>query len=110
MSATKRRVAITGIGLVTPVGNDVATTWDALPRRSQRRRGDHSLRCERISRAHRSEVKGFRDDESVPKKLLKFANRSHRFALAAAEQAFRDAGIRPTPRRPRAGAARSARA
>ncbi len=30
------------------------------------------------------------------RKLLKFANRSHRFALAAAEQAFDDAGIRPT--------------
>ena len=26
----RRRVAITGLGLVTPVGNDVATSWSAL--------------------------------------------------------------------------------
>ena len=26
----RRRAAITGIGLVTPVGNDVATAWPAL--------------------------------------------------------------------------------
>ena len=97
MTTTKRRVAITGIGLVTPVGNDVATTWDALL--AGRSGGaaitlfDASGFPVRIA----AEVKGFRDDECVPKKLLKFANRSHRFALAAAEQAFRDAGIRPTP-------------
>ena len=27
---SRKRVAITGLGLVTPVGNDVATTWDAV--------------------------------------------------------------------------------
>lgn len=26
----KRRVAITGLGVVSPLGNDVATTWDGL--------------------------------------------------------------------------------
>ena len=26
----KRRVVVTGLGCVTPVGNDVATTWEAL--------------------------------------------------------------------------------
>ena len=42
-------------------------------------------------------MRGFDASASVAdRKLLKFANRSHRFALAAAEQAFRDAGIRPT--------------
>jgi 3-oxoacyl-[acyl-carrier-protein] synthase II len=30
MNAKKRRVAITGLGLVTPVGNDVATTWSSV--------------------------------------------------------------------------------
>jgi 3-oxoacyl-(acyl-carrier-protein) synthase len=44
-----------------------------------------------------AEVKDFPDDAvPVPRKMLKLANRSHRFALAAAEQAFVDAGLRPT--------------
>ena len=92
----KRRVAITGVGLVTPVGNDVATTWAALL--AGRSGGapislfDASGFPVRIA----SEVKGF-DAAAVidDRKLLKFANRSHGFALAAAEQAFDDAGIRP---------------
>jgi len=95
----RRRVAITGIGLVTPVGNDVATTWDAL---LAGRSGGAEISLFDASGfpVHiAAEVKGFRDDgdRAGDRKLLKFANRSHRFALAAAEQAFRDAGLRPTP-------------
>jgi len=92
-----RRVAITGIGLVTPVGNDVATTWDALL--AGRSGGaaislfDASGFPVRIA----AEVKGFHDADHVDRKLMKYTNRSHRFALAAAEQAFRDAGLKPTP-------------
>ena len=93
----KRRVAITGLGLVTPVGNDVAATWEAVL--AGRSGGapislfDASGFPVRIA----SEVKGF-DAAAVidDRKLLKFANRSHGFALAAAEQAFVDAGVRPT--------------
>jgi 3-oxoacyl-[acyl-carrier-protein] synthase II len=41
-------------------------------------------------------VKGFDDEATgVGRRTLKLANRSHRFALAAAEQAFCDAGLRP---------------
>jgi len=93
----RRRVAVTGIGLVTPVGNDVSTTWTAL---LEGRSGvapisifDASGFSTRIA----AEVKNF-DAASLgaERKLLKFANRSHRFALGAAEQAMRDAGIAPT--------------
>ena len=97
MTRVRRRVAITGVGLVTPVGNDVATTWSAL---LAGRSGvapitlfDASGFPVRIA----AEVKGFDLERAIDdRKLLKFANRSHRFALAAAEQALRDAGIRPT--------------
>ena len=93
----RRRVAITGLGLVTPVGNDVVTTWSAL---LEGRSGvapisifDASGFSTRIA----AEVKDF-DPAALgaDRKLLKFANRSHRFALGAAEQAMRDAGIAPT--------------
>ena len=93
----RRRVAITGLGLVTPVGNDVATTWSAV---LEGRSGvapisifDASGFSTRIA----AEVKDFTTAAlDADRKLLKFANRSHRFALGAAEQAMRDAGISPT--------------
>ena len=93
----KRRVAITGIGLVTPCGNDVATTWNALLTGRSGTAPITLFDARGFSTRIAAEVKGF--DEMVieaDRKLLKFANRSHRFALAAAEQAFRDAGIMPT--------------
>jgi beta-ketoacyl-acyl-carrier-protein synthase II len=98
MSGAPRRVAITGIGLVTPVGNTTATTWASL---LQGRSGIAPIRAfdatgfpVRIG----AEVKGFNPREAVDDlRLLKFANRAHGFALAAAEEALRDAGVRPEP-------------
>ncbi|HEY5232151.1 MAG TPA: beta-ketoacyl-[acyl-carrier-protein] synthase family protein [Verrucomicrobiae bacterium] len=93
----RRRTAITGIGMVTPVGNDARTTWTNL---QAGRSGlatighfDASGFPVRIG----AEVKNF-DAAAVigNPKLLKHSTRSHRFALAAAQEAFADAGIRPS--------------
>ena len=99
MSA-RRRVAITGLGLVTPVGNDVASTWSALLAGRSGVARIASFDASGFPVRIAAEVKGL-DDAAVlqavgDRKLLKFANRSHRFALVAAAQAFADAGIRPT--------------
>ena len=99
MSA-RRRVAITGLGLVTPVGNDVASTWSALLAGRSGAARIASFDASGFPVRIAAEVKGL-DDAAVlralgDRKLLKFANRSHRFALVAAAQAFADAGIRPT--------------
>ena len=97
----RRRVAITGVGLVTPVGNDVASTWAALlaGRSGAGRIGSFDASGFPVRIA--AEVKGLeeaavRQALGADRKLLKLANRSHRFALVAASQAFADAGIRPT--------------
>jgi 3-oxoacyl-[acyl-carrier-protein] synthase II len=98
MDAQRRRVAITGIGMVTPAGNDVATTWDALLAGRSAVGPIRSFDASGFSTRIAAEVKDF-DVERVldDRKLLKSANRAHGYALAAAEQALRDAGVRPTP-------------
>jgi 3-oxoacyl-[acyl-carrier-protein] synthase II len=98
MTDSRRRVAITGIGMVTPAGNDVASTWEALLAGRSAAAPIRGFDASGFSTRIAAEVKDF-DAERVigDRRLLKFANRAHRFALAAAEQAFRDAGIRPTP-------------
>jgi beta-ketoacyl-acyl-carrier-protein synthase II len=93
----KRRVAITGIGVVCPVGNDVETTWAALLAGRSGAAPISLFDASGFSTRFAAEVKNFDDSMiTAERKLLKFANRSHKFALAAAEQALRDAGIAPT--------------
>jgi 3-oxoacyl-(acyl-carrier-protein) synthase len=94
-------VAITGLGLVTPVGNDVASTWAALLAARSGVAPIASFDASGFPVRIAAEVKGLSDavvaQAAGDRKLLKFANRSQRFALVAAAQAFADAGIRPTP-------------
>jgi len=97
MSAARRRVAVTGLGLVTPAGNDVARTWEALLAGRSGVAPVTLFDASGFSTRIAAEVKNFDPRALIDdRKLLKFANRSHGFALAAAEEAMRDAGIRPT--------------
>lgn len=93
----KRRVAITGVGVVTPAGNDVSSMWARLLAGESCGAPITSFDASSFSTRIAAEVRAV-DRLPLPadRKLLKFANRSHRFALAAAEQAVRDAGIEPT--------------
>ena len=93
----RRRVAITGIGLVTPVGNDVASTWSALLAGRSGGAAITNFDASGFPVRIAAEVKGFDDAAAGDRKLLKLTTRPHRFALAAAEQALVDAGLRPTP-------------
>jgi 3-oxoacyl-[acyl-carrier-protein] synthase II len=97
VSGARRRVAITGLGLVTPVGNDVATTWSSVLAGRSGAAPITLFDASGFSTRIAAEVKGFDDPKAIgDRKALKFANRSHHFALGAAAQAMRDAGIAPT--------------
>ena len=96
MTRPRRRVAVTGLGLVTPTGNDVAHTWDALRAGRSAAAAISNFDASGFITQIGAEVRDFDARDWVDdRKLLKMANRSHGFALAAAEQAIADAGIRP---------------
>jgi 3-oxoacyl-[acyl-carrier-protein] synthase II len=88
-----RRVAVTGIGAVTPLGLDAASTWEAaLAGRS----GidfissfDASAFPVRIA----AEVKDFDPTGLAPPKELRRIERNVQFALSAATEAIADAGL-----------------
>jgi 3-oxoacyl-[acyl-carrier-protein] synthase II len=89
-----RRVVITGMGLVTPLGHTVTATWENLLK-GQSGIGplslfDVSTFPVRIA----AEVKHF--DESsifVPEELHRFAGRATKFCLAATGEALKNAGV-----------------
>jgi len=96
MTRERRRVAITGVGLVTPLGNDGAATWDAVLACRSGVGAITTFDASGFPVRIAAEVKAFDPNRVIDdRKLLKFANRYHGFALAAAEEALRDAGIRP---------------
>jgi 3-oxoacyl-(acyl-carrier-protein) synthase len=89
-------VAITGLGLVTPVGNDAPSTWAGLVAGRSGLGSITNFDASGFSTRIGAEVKHFTGDTGTPdRKLAKFASRTHRFALAAAEEALADAGLRP---------------
>lgn len=99
MTGGRRRVAITGLGVVTPLGNTIATTWEALLAGRTGVAPITSFDASGFPVRIAAEVKKFDPRTAIEdRKLLKFANRYHSFALAAAEEAIRDAGIRPESR------------
>lgn len=96
MNGNGRRVAVTGLGMVTPLGNDAASTWEGLV---SGRSGTAPITVfdaagfpVRIA----AEVKDLDPAALIDdRKLLKSANRYQKFGLVAAAEAMRDAGIQP---------------
>lgn len=96
MKQSTIRVAITGIGMVTPLGHSKDATWQALMNRTLAidtiRLFDASHFTSRIA----AEVRDFTFKMPLDKRLQRSTIRSTMFALSACEEALQDAGIRPT--------------
>ena len=90
---SRRRVVVTGLGLICPVGNDVATGWDNL---IAGRSGigpitkfDASAFTSQIA----GEVRGFNIEDWLPAKEARHFDTFIHYGIAASAQAVRDAGL-----------------
>lgn len=91
----RRRVVVTGLGAVTPVGNDVATTWQALLAGQSGAADITRFDASKYSVRFACEVKGFDPLTYMDRKEAKRADVYAHFAVAASLQAVADAGITP---------------
>ena len=102
INGNRRRVVVTGMGLVTPLGTTVEANWEALTAGRSGigpiTRFDASTLPVRVA----GEVRGFSPDGVVEPKDLKKIDIFIQYALVAAHEALADAGLPypvPTPER-----------
>ena len=93
---SKRRVVITGLGAVTPLGNDVASTWNQLIAGQSGIATISTFDASAISSQIAGEVKNFDVSEYIGQKEARTMDTFIHYGLAAGIQAFRDSGINVT--------------
>src|SRR5438477_13016171 len=95
-----RRVAVTGMGFVTPIGSDLETVWsnmiEGVSGVGLITRFDTTGFDTKIA----AEVKGFNPEEYMDRKTARHIGRHRHFALAASKQALAPADLDPAQMNP----------
>ena len=94
-NASPRRVVVTGLGVVSPLGSDVETFWRRLTA------GESGIG--RVTRFDTTgydttiggEVQGFRAEDYLDRKEIRRADLFVQYAIGAAVQAVKEAGVSP---------------
>ncbi|HET7456391.1 MAG TPA: beta-ketoacyl-ACP synthase II [Gemmatimonadaceae bacterium] len=89
----KRRVVVTGLGMITPVGNDVATTWRSLVEGKSGAGPISKFDATNFPVRFACEVKGFDPLKAMERKEAKRADLYTQYAVSAAVEAMADAGL-----------------
>ena len=92
----ERRVVVTGMGALTPIGNDVESFWASLVAGRSGIDRITSFDPVNVDSKIAGEVKGFDAEQVMPRKEIRRNDRYVHFAWAASAEAMRDAGL-PNP-------------
>lgn len=93
----RRRVVVTGMGLLSPCGTGVEKSWQAL---IQGRSGVGPITlfdASRLDTRIAGEVRDFKPEDFIERRELRRMDRFQQLAVAASDEAMRDSGLKVTP-------------
>lgn len=91
----ERRVVITGLGAIAPIGNNVEEFWEGLKSNKCGIDKITGFDTENYKVKLAGEVKGFNPEEYFDKRSSKRLDRFSQFAIVASKEAMKDSGITP---------------
>ena len=92
----RRRVVVTGLGCISPVGNTVAASWDALLAGQSGIATITKFDASAFSTHFAGEVKGFNIEDYIPGKEARHMDTFIHYGMAAGMQAMQDSGLAVT--------------
>ncbi|MBB3211487.1 3-oxoacyl-[acyl-carrier-protein] synthase II [Herbaspirillum sp. Sphag1AN] len=92
----ERRVVITGLGCISPVGNSIADAWGAVKEGKSGIATITKFDATPFSTHFAGEVKGFNIEDYIPAKEARHMDTFIHFGMAAGMQAMQDCGLEVT--------------
>ncbi|WP_310700333.1 beta-ketoacyl synthase N-terminal-like domain-containing protein, partial [Burkholderia multivorans] len=93
---SRRRVVVTGLGLISPVGNNVADGWANLVAGKSGIATVTKFDASNLAVHFAGEVKGFNAEEYIPAKEARNMDTFIHYGIAAGIQALKDSGLEVT--------------
>lgn len=90
---SKRRVVVTGLGMLSPLGNDVETTWKNILAGKSGVNLIENFDTTQHTTKFAAQVKDFDASEFIPRKETKKMDLFIQYGIVAGEQAIRDSGL-----------------
>lgn len=88
-----KRVVVTGLGAISPLGSDLASTWEGMKEGRSGAAPIKQMDASKLKTQFACEVKGFDPAEHFDRKEARKFDRYTMFALVSAEEALKDSGL-----------------
>lgn len=90
---TERRVVVTGLGAITPIGNDVPTYWDSLVKGVSGAAEITRFDASKFKTRFACEVKGFNAQDHLDRREARRMDPFSHYAIVSSDEAMKDSGL-----------------